>query len=140
MADAEPNPHDEAEIDEDDPHAPRCLKCGHVPCPACVTWCDTILTFVTCPACAEHVREYDYDDPARPQEGQQMTCPHCGKQWALRLPPGDETKGSWTQHDLDTDTCCDMECEWDRPMEEVVAWCDGQTLPPLIPTKEKDNE
>lgn len=25
------------------PPGPRCTRCGHMPCPVCMTWCDTVL-------------------------------------------------------------------------------------------------
>lgn len=100
------------------PDAPKCIKCGHEPCPACETWCDLFVKNIYCPKCVKNqdainhgiVRQLHDED----QDGDEIRC-QCGQQWKLdtRVDDGD----------VDIDLCCDGKCEWDQPEEQVIKWC-----------------
>lgn len=89
-------------------NAPKCMKCGHEPCPACEVWCDIIVSNIYCPKCEKVVRSLSKED----KEGQMVKCA-CGHEWGLKI-----------EDDVENcDLCCDGECEWDQPEEQVIRWC-----------------
>jgi hypothetical protein len=79
-----------------------------------VEWCDITVWNIYCPACDEVVEK----KTERHKRGDEMTCPHCGHDWRLRLWSEDSD-----EDDTEIDLCCDGQCTWDRPQEEVEAWC-----------------
>lgn len=87
---------------------PKCIKCGHSPCPSCGHWCDTIVSVVLCPVCEASTGKDLFDLPKRAP----MHCKSCGHDWKLSASPQTEPE-----------VCCDGECEWDQPDEVVAAWC-----------------
>lgn len=93
--------------------APKCKRCGHKPCPACMDWCDRLLRNIYCPECDEVVGEQgDRED------GCHMKCSKCGEAWQLALP-----KEGRKHDDVDIELCCDGECDWDQDEQAVEEWC-----------------
>jgi hypothetical protein len=100
-------------------NAPKCIKCGHEPCPACETWCDLFVKNIYCPKCVKDPKATNHGIMRQLQDGDKdgdlIEC-KCGHQWKLdtRIDDGD----------VDIDPCCDGECEWDQPMAQVIKWCE----------------
>lgn len=88
---------------------PKCKKCGHPPCPGCETWCDIIADHIFCPSCNESTALYNHD---RDKDGDVQECGSCEISFKL----------DFDEH-VDFELCCDSECEYDMPMEDVLAWC-----------------
>lgn len=82
--------------------APKCVDCGHEPCPHCMDWCDTVTDSAVCLECesVQFLRPFVGPMP--------QVCPQCGS--AL---------------EYDMDLCCDGECRWDQPGDQVAAWCEN---------------
>lgn len=95
---------------------PKCIKCGHEPCPACETWCDIVLYNFFCPKCESVIGEI-----GDRKDGDEVSCTSCGNKWNLRLAcEGHE------EDDVDIDLCCDGDCDWDQSEKDVQEWCERQ--------------
>lgn len=92
---------------------PHCLDCGHEPCLGCVSWCDTMIRRLACPKCDATFGNLDemFID-------QVLVCPECAHSFPLSDLAGDDGRVP-----SEVEPCCDGECRWDRPIEEVAAWC-----------------
>jgi len=86
---------------------PLCKKCHHAPCPSCESWCDVVVWRVYCRKCDRVACEV-----GRLLDGDPITCQHCGDQWDYD-----------NDQDGEPDLCCEGECEYEQPPDEVAAWC-----------------
>jgi hypothetical protein len=96
--------------------APKCIRCGHEPCPGCETWCDITLLNIYCPKCESVIGEVEDR-----KDGDEVSCTKCGDKWNLHL----AGKGH-KEDDVDVDLCCDGKCDWNQSEKDVQRWCEWQ--------------